>query len=340
MKARTVTRTALALAAAGLMALSSTSLSAKELRFNNPLPENRPESHEIEQFAKDTAANSGEELTVKVFSGGSLGLKNGDILRTLPKGFIDLSLVWANYLQRDAPELSTVLVQGSIGTEKELKSALPVIQDIYEGEFNKWGVKTVGYIAIPMLQASIFCRDEPVRSLEDLKSKKLRVWTRDQVLSFQRLGVAAQIVPQNEMYIALKTGVVDCAVYPALYAHTVSLQEVAKYASYLYPMAAGPYTIGMAQSKWDGLSAAEQDALTKAADAAWERTNEYSKDVEREMAARTKLVEQGLTYLDDFSEEDRTAFLDAVSQTWKQMTEEAGGKAPEYRERVLKALGR
>jgi hypothetical protein len=44
--------------------------------------------------------------------------------------------------------------------------------------------------------------------------------------------------------------------------------------------------------------------------------------------------------LDDFSDEDRTAFLNAASETWQQMANEAGGKAPEYRQRILNVLGR
>lgn len=316
------------------------SVGAKELRLNNPLPDSRPETQEIKRFAQDVAANSDGALTVKVYSGGSLGLENADLLRTLPKGIVDMSLLWANYLGRDAPELSSVLVQGSIGTVDELNSALPVVQEIFEEEYEKWGVKSVGTLAIPMLYASVFCRDEPVRTLEDLKSKKLRVWTKDQVMTFTRLGVAAQIINQNEMYVAMKTGVVDCAVYPALYAHTASLQEVSKYSAYLYPIAAGPYTLGMSSRKWASLSPAEQEALTKAADAVWERTNEYSNDYQRELAARDTLAKQGVTFIDDFSAEDRKIFLDAVSVTWQELTQEAGGNAPKYRQQILDALNR
>lgn len=336
MKTKLITSFFCTVAAATL----TVSASAKELRFNNPLPESRPETQEINMFAKDVAANSDGALTVKVFSGGSLGLENADLLRTLPKGIVDMSLLWANYLGRDAPELSSVLVQGSIGTVDELNAALPVVQEIFQEEFEKWGVTTVGNLAIPMLYASVFCRDEPVRTLEDLKTKKLRVWSKDQVMTFTRLGVAAQIINQNEMYVAMKTGVVDCAVYPVLYAHTVSLQEVAKYSAYLYPIAAGPYTLGMSTEKWKALSDEEKQFLTKAADDVWTRTNEYSSDYERELAAREKFTAQGVTILDDFSEEDRKVFLDAVSVTWKEITEEAGGRAPEYRQRILDALGR
>ncbi len=313
---------------------------AEDWRFNNFLPETRPESAEINQFAQDVNDATGEDFTLKVFGGGSLGLKNTDTLRFLPKGAVEMSLMWANYLGRDAPALSSVFIQGSIGTVEELEKALPVVREIYEEEFSKWGVSSVGYVAIPMLSVSVFCRDEPVNTLEDLKTKKLRVWARDQVETFTRLGVAAQIIPQEEMYVAMKTGVVDCALYPALYAHTVSLQEVAKHASFLYPMASGPYVLGVANDRWAETDDGVKQAITKAANDLWDRTNQYDDDYDRELAARDNMVEAGVAWGDDFPEEDRALFLEAVAETWGILAEEAGGDAPAYRQRVLSALGR
>ncbi|TDA93150.1 C4-dicarboxylate ABC transporter substrate-binding protein, partial [Halomonas marinisediminis] len=104
-----------------------------------------------------------------------------------------------------------------------------------------------GYVAVPRWQASIWGKGEPVRTLDDLRTKKLRVWSGDQVETFTKLGVAAQIVGQTELYVALQTGVVDCAVYPALFAHTISLHEVTDYASYLYPVAGVPYVLGVSE---------------------------------------------------------------------------------------------
>ncbi|MCG8321867.1 MAG: TRAP transporter substrate-binding protein DctP, partial [Cytophagales bacterium] len=259
---RIVTGQVCAFAVAGM--LLATPAAAEEWRFNNPLPDSRPETAELNQFADDVNAKLGDKHSIKMYNGGSLGLKNADALRFLPKGGVEMSLVWANYLGRDAPALSSVFVQGAISTEDELQKVLPVVQQIYEEEFAKWDVVAAGYMAIPMLEASIFCRDEPVRTLAALKTKKLRVWAKDQVDSFTRLGIAAQIIPQEEMYVAMKTGVVDCAVYPALYAHTVSLQEVAKYGSFLYPMAAGPYVLGVSTRKWASLSDENKAAITEA----------------------------------------------------------------------------
>ncbi|WIY24498.1 TRAP transporter substrate-binding protein DctP [Parasedimentitalea psychrophila] len=320
--------------------ISMSSVTADEWRFNNFLPETRPESTELEQFVAEANEALGGEVSLKLYSGGSLGLPNTDTLRFLPKGAVEMSLMWANYLGRDAPALSSVVVQGTIGSIEEFEKAIPTVREIYEEEFADWGVSSVGYVAIPMLSVSVFCRDEAVRTIDALKSKKLRVWARDQVETFTRLGVAAQIIPQEEMYVALKTGVVDCALYPALYAHTVSLQEVAQYASFLYPMASGPYVIGVSTDRWDATDDTIKQALTSAADDLWDRTNQYEDDFERELAARENLVEGGVTWGEDFSQADRDLFVSSVTETWKMLAEEAGGNAPAYRERVLKALGR
>ncbi|WP_282610190.1 TRAP transporter substrate-binding protein DctP [Pelagibius sp. Alg239-R121] len=320
--------------------LSMSAASAEEWRFNNFLPETRPESAQLEQFVSEVNAALGGETSLKLYSGGSLGLPNTDTLRFLPKGAVEMSLMWANYLGRDAPALSSVVVQGTIGSIEEFEKAIPTVRDIYEEEFAEWDVASVGYVAIPMLSVSVFCREEPVRTIEGLKSKKLRVWARDQVEAFTRLGVSAQIIPQEEMYVAMKTGVVDCALYPALYAHTVSLQEVSKFASFLYPMASGPYVIGVSTDRWEKTDDTVKAAISDAADDLWERTNQYEADYQRELEARDKLGEQGIAWGEDFSDEDREAFVSSVTETWKMLAEEAGGNAPAYRERVLKALGR
>jgi TRAP-type C4-dicarboxylate transport system substrate-binding protein len=313
---------------------------AVELRFNNPLPETRPETKELTRFAQDVQRNSGGEVTIKLYNGGSLGIKDADVLQVLPRGAVDMSLIWANYVSRDAPALGTLLVQGVIGTVDELKRALPVVRQIQDAELKEWNITAVGYLAIPMLEASVFCRDAPVKTLAELKTKKLRVWAKEQVAAFRRLGVAAQIIGQADMYVALKTGVVDCAIYPALYAHTVNMHEVAKYGAFLYPMPSAPYALGVATDKWNALPDAQRRAITKAAEDTWTRTNEYTNDHRRELAAREALETKGVKWLGDFPEADRKKFLDAMSLTWADLSQEAGGRAPANREAVLKAMGR
>ncbi len=329
----------LSVAAFGFVGLANVA-GAAEWKFNNGLPETRNEAKQLDQFAADVAELSGGSLRIDVFHGGSLNLKDNDVARWLPGGAVEMGLVWANYLGRDAPALNAVLIQGSVGSSEELLKVLPEIQEIYKQELADFGIASTGFMALPLLRASIFCRDEPVRTLDDLRARKLRVWSNDQVETFSKLDVSAQIVGQNDLYVALQTGVVDCAVYPALFAHTISLQEVTDYASYLYPIASVPYVLGVDQEAWDGLTDTERQAVTTAADRVWERTNEYSQAEENEQAARARLADQGVEFLEPFSDEDRAAFLEAASATWEEFAMQAGGKAPEYRQRILDILGR
>lgn len=322
------------------LSIITTSAYSAEWKFNNGLPEGRGESKQLETFAADVADLTGGSLKIDVFHGGSLNLKDNDVARWLPKGAVEMGLVWANYLGRDVPALNAVMVQGSVGSSDELITALPEIQEIYKEVLGELDIVPAGFMALPILKASIFCREKPVRTLADLKTRKLRVWSNDQVETFTKLGVSAQIVGQNDLYVALQTGVVDCAVYPALFAHTISLQEVTKYASYLYPVAGVPYVLGVSEGAWNGLDDSERIAVTTAAERVWARTNEYSQAEEKENVARQKLSEQGIEFLNEFSDEDRNAFLIAASDTWKSMAEDAGGKAPEYRQRILDVLGR
>jgi len=309
-------------------------------KFNNGLPETRNESKELDRFAADVKKATNGGLDIKVYHGGSLGLKNNDVLRWLPTGASEMGLVWANYLGRDAPALNAVYIQGSVGSSEEHIKAIPVLKEIYASELKKWGIVPTGFMGLPILYASIFCKGEPVNTIEKLKTKKLRVWSKDMVDTFKKLGVSAQIIGQTEMYVALKTGVVDCAVYPALYAKTVSLQEVANSASYLYPVAGLPYVLGASERKWTKLPQSYKNAVKNAAEKLFQRSTDYTDDEANEMNARRNLESEGVDWLTDFSPSDQRTFLNAAAETWKEAANEAGGEAPNNRSKILQAIGR
>ena len=104
-----------------------------------------------------------------------------------------MGLVWANYLGRDAPAMNAVYIQGSVGSTEEHLKAIPVLKDIYTEELKEWGIVPAGFLALPILYASIFCSDEAVNTLEELRTKKLRVWSKDMVETFDKLGVSAPV---------------------------------------------------------------------------------------------------------------------------------------------------
>lgn len=311
-----------------------------EWDFNNNYAIARDETAFLEAWAEDIRESSDGRLDITVHSGGSMGLADADVLQWLGSGAVESGFVYANFLGRDAPALQLALTQGVVGSQEELALAVPELQEIFEEALPPFNIQIIGYMGLPPLGVAIFCRDDPVDTLEELREKRLRVWAADQVATFEQLGVAAEIIPQEEIYVALTTGVVDCALYPPRLAHTVSLPEATDYAAYLYPVAAIPYVISVNQDAWDALPEDLQQIVIEATDRLWQTSSDYSDAASQDQAAVDGLAEAGVEWLGDFSEDDRRAFTDAAAEVWLTRVEEVGPPAPEYRQRILQALGR
>jgi TRAP-type transport system periplasmic protein len=309
-------------------------------KLNNNFAPARGETKQLHAFAADVAARSKGKLKITVHDGGALQLKDADVMRWLPTGAAEIGVLSASFVGRDAPEINAAYVQGSVGSAAEHVKTLPTLENIYRDAVKKWQMVPVGFMAFPVFKAHVFCRDEPVNTLASLRKKKLRVWSKDLVDTFGRLGVAAQIIPQNELYVAVRTGVVDCALYPARLAGTVSLQEVTKHAGYLFPVAAMPYVIVVHETKWKALAPDLQKAMTDAAEQLYATTKRPEDDDAAEKAAAEKLGAGGVAFIADFPEADRKAFVDAAAVTWDELAKAAGPKAIDYRREVLKTLGR
>jgi len=311
-----------------------------EWKFNNSYAPTRAESAHVRNFAADLKQRSAGAFALEVLEGGAMGLKDADALRWMQAGTPEMGFIWPPFLGRDAPDLAALYVYGSVSSAAEHQKALPALKEILVEGFAKWNIEAVGFMGLPILDASIFCR-QPVKNLEELRKVKLRVGTREQVDTFKALGVAAQIVPQQELYAAMQTGVVDCALYPARIVHTVSLQEVAKHASYTgFPFPPVPYVMMAHKAKYAGLPAGHKAKLKESLAALEAASFDFSKDAVEEKAAREKLAGQGVAWLPDFPEADRAAIRQAALATWEAIAKESGEAAVGYRTRILQALGR
>lgn len=319
---------------------SEASSQSVEWKFNNNYAPTRPESAHIRAFAKDLEARTNGRFKITVLEGGAMGLRDADALRWMQTGTPEIAFNWPPFLGRDAPELANLYVYGSVSTAAEHLKALPVLEQILTEGYTKAKIGIVGFMGLPIIDATLFCR-QPVRTLDELKRVKLRVGTREQVETFKALGVAAQIVPQNELYSAMQTGVIDCALYAARFAHTVSLHEVGKHATYTgFPFPPVPYVIMVNQAKYAALPADLKAALAAAAEQLKRDSSDFSKDAAAEKEAREKLKGMGVTWHPDLSAADQDAIRKAALATWKSIASDSGATAAAYRERILKALGR
>ena len=307
------------------------------LKFHSGLSQSRPEAEQINRFASLVREKSDGELDIEVYHAGALGLKEADMLRVLQQGMVDMALLYGEYYTRDAPALASVYAQGAITESSQHDEILDVIRELYEDGFSDWDIQIVGGVVAPIFDVGLHCK-EPVHSLADLEDKKVRVWSRHLVDTFELLGISAQVIPQNDMYMALQTGVVDCAYYLSTVAPTVSLQEVTEYESYLHPWAASPWLFGISKQALSRLNDNQRKALEEAGEEIWNETRATAVDPEREAQARQERKELGITMLPDFSDDDVETFVDAAWQAWQAMAENAGEDGTRYYETVTQAI--
>ncbi|MGE0716691.1 MAG: TRAP transporter substrate-binding protein DctP [Alphaproteobacteria bacterium] len=299
----------------------------------------RPEAVSMKEFADKATELSDGTLKITVYDSGSLGVKDPDMLRILPDGgVVQVVGLSPAYLSRDVPELPYALPVGVLPTPEDVLKVQPALDRIYREIYDRHGIKLVGLVTSPVRTTHVWCR-EPINTLAALKGKKLRVWGKFQVDTFAKLGVPAQIIPQNDLYLAMQTGVVDCAIYPLVFARTVSLQEVVKNVAYLHPYADPPLGVVVSEKAFKALPAKAQQAVVEAGKWITQRTSEQlSTGVELDQKAAEFARSQGVNLMAEFSKADQEAYLKASREIWLTLAKATGAKAVANHDAVLAEL--
>jgi len=317
---------------------ASVSADTAEWKMSTTYVDTRSEIEFFRKFIADAETKSDGALKVELFPGGSLGVKDVDILRVLPKGnAIQMVTTQPTYLSRDQPSFAVALPTGVFNSVDEIDKVDETLREIYGGVFEKWGIELLGFVGHPASEGQVYCKT-PVRTLEELRTKKVRVWEKFQVDTLTELGVSAQIIPQNELYLALANGVVDCTLYAAPWANSLSLHEVAPHASYLFPLVLPPLNILASEKAYEQLKPKAQEALVSAADAIWAETMALWISGEQDAVEKKRFVDNGGSMLEPFSEADRNEYAQAARKVWEKAAEDVGPDAVEARQKILDAL--
>lgn len=303
---------------AAMLALSGVAEAQEKWKMHGVWVQARPESQAFQHFADIVNEKADGKLHIDYFPGGALGIKDADMLRILPRGsVIQASGLYPGYLSRDKPEYAFTMPPGVASSAEQLETVLPELSKIYGATYEEVGIDLLGFVGHSVSKTYIMCKT-PVNSLEELKSKKVRVWEQFQVDTFAKLGISAQIIGQNELYVAMQTGVVDCAVYTVGAALTISLEEVAPNAAYLFPYVLHPLNIIVSKTAAEALPPETQKLLVDAAKQVEEETFAAYLKGESDTKAEEAFKAKGGNLLAPFSEADREAFTAAAREVWKE----------------------
>ncbi len=202
-----------------------------------------------------------------------LGLKGFEIMRLLKLGVFDYAHGLPGYVASEnaifeGADLSTVAQD--IETQRKIADAyFPTLEKSFE---EIYGAKLLQLYPFP--SQTLWCA-KPVSGIEDLKGKKIRVYSTTLGDFVQGVGGESVTVSFGEVIPALEKGVVDCAITGTMSAYTAKWYQVATHA-YTLRVGWGLAFGAMNMNKWNSLSDQQQktlrselDALT---DAMWAET--------------------------------------------------------------------
>ncbi len=212
---------------------------------------------------------AGDELEIKFFEGGSL-VPSGEVFGAVQSGTIQASGDWPGYWAGRDPAFSP------LGTHTSLFNAVD-----YVNWLEQWGGKKIfnevygqyGMVYLPYgvtNNESGFRTIAPIRNLEDLKGKRLRLSGLEQGKVLERLGGNQVTMAGQELYQALERGVIDGAEFSTPNVDvSAGLDQVTKYWSTPgWHQSSSTFGVMINKAAWDKLSPETQEKLKIAADAA------------------------------------------------------------------------
>ena len=200
-------------------------------KYANTQSENHPRSKSMVYFKEQLEKRSGGKIKVELYFSGTLG-KESEVLEMVKLGNLQgcrgglFERANKKYLMYTLPFMFANADQ----VVKVMNSELG--QEINKGAMaNGFYIPATG-VAGGMRQPTNKVR--PIKSVADLKGLKLRTPPIDVTIrTFKELGANPQQVPYTEVYMALKTGVVDGQENPFSNCVDMKFYEVQKYLSVL-----------------------------------------------------------------------------------------------------------
>ena len=242
------------------------------------------------KFKEEVERLSGGSITIDLQASGVLGSEN-DVLDAMlgGAGTIQLSRISAFALTNYGGHKSTLL---SIPyTFKDRNHFWNFVHSDMAADFlrepsdNGSGIRGLFYGEEGFRH---FFTTKPVEKVEDFKGMKIRV-SNDPVMNgmVEGLGASPTVVDFGELYSAIQTGVVDGAEQPTANYQSNAFNEVAPN-FILDGHTLGAVQVVITDEAWNGLTEAQQQAITEASQIASDYCREISEEAENKVLQELK----------------------------------------------------
>ena len=313
------------LAGAGLLAGQASADTYKWIT-SKPQGANDAQAISTQWFVDEFKRRTAGKHEIQVFWGGSVA-KTREIPDALSAGAGDFGDIITPYFQDKFP------LNNAVGffipqPNSTIEIALMMqkwhrVYPQFDAELAKYNLKAVGFR--PLESYGLLCR-EPVKSLEDLKGKRIRTYGFAYPKIVEAMGATPVSIATSEAYEALQRGILDCTpIGPAL-ARGWKYDEVAKY-FIRFPFGASfGHLVAMNRKSFEGMP---DDVKAIVEGLGQEYAMRYAVDLEVQIAEVLKgWKEAGVTVM-DFPVDKAAALVDNpgvqdIRKTWIKKANAAG----------------
>lgn len=207
---------------------------------------------------KDIPAATQGTVAASIKPWNEMGLKGAEVFKLLSQGVFDVGTTQLGFVAgdnaiNDATDLAGV--SPDIQTFRDVTLAFrPYLEEYYEKQLR---VKPMGMFSF---QAQVlFCRDE-IKSLSDLKGRKVRTSGASQADFIGYFGGSGINMAFGEVQQALQNGVIDCAITGTLGGYKAKWYDGARYL-YALPINWGAGMAAFNMNSWNKLDEATQKTI-------------------------------------------------------------------------------
>ncbi|MEH6718474.1 MAG: TRAP transporter substrate-binding protein DctP [Aurantimonas endophytica] len=321
-----------ALAAGSALGLSMRSAAAQEtLTGVTYLPPSYADlAYGSQGFVDFVNENHADAVAIDFYDSGRL-LSADEQLPALRSGNIDFMFHTTSYVTRSLPILGITGLPGVVGPLFEnpdrMKRGTPLFQ-LVEEELKKNGLTVLSLGGGLLEPEYIWSTDaSPVRSLEDINGKRIRVVSFEATKAVEDFGGGAVRIPSSELYLALQRGTIDAAVANISTINGRSIQEQAKHV-YRLPVTAFSIGIFVQTDRWEALDEPVRNAFIAGAE--WfDKNSARAANVDYfEKQYWPAFVEQGIEVIDP-TEEELARFAEVSANVRTSWINEVGAEVGE-----------
>lgn len=189
-----------------------------------------------------------------------LGLNLADALRLVRSGTYDVVSTQVGLASRDDPFLEGIDLIGVSTNMDDLQAAVDAYRDVFDKRTNeRFGAKV---LAIWPFGPQVFFCNQPIKTLDDLKTLRVRSFTPSMSKLIEALGATPVSIPFPEVYPSLQRGVANCGVTSPTSANTGRWPEVT---THLLPLSvSGSVQAHLVNAAWWAkLTPQQQETMTK-----------------------------------------------------------------------------